>query len=166
EDVDAERVLVRLQQHRHGDEKAAFERADLEKIAGHAERGLPPQHMAANGGGEARRHSADSLIGAGEKRIERGVPAGNLDHGAALKSRNTMSGALVLWRDGTRRPAHSSAALARENSITGARVHDWPPSARQPTWATSALPSVTNMERSAANGRSATGAVSAASSTM
>ena len=39
---------------------------------------------------------------------------------AALKSRNTMSGALVLWRDGTVRPAQSSAALARLKSITGA----------------------------------------------
>ena len=28
-----------------------------------------------------------------------------------------MSGALVLWRDGTSRPAHSCVALARENSI-------------------------------------------------
>ena len=33
-----------------------------------------------------------------------------------------MSGALVLWRDGTIRPAHSSAAAARVKSITGACV--------------------------------------------
>lgn len=36
-----------------------------------------------------------------------------------LKSRNTMSGALVLWRDGTSRPVQSSAAVARLNCITG-----------------------------------------------
>jgi hypothetical protein len=38
-----------------------------------------------------------------------------------LKSRNTVSGALVLWREGTSRPAHTSTALARLNSMIGAR---------------------------------------------
>ena len=41
----------------------------------------------------------------------------------ALKSRKIMSGALVLWRDGTVRPAHSSAALAPLKYITGICVH-------------------------------------------
>ena len=71
-----------------------------------------------------------------------------------------MSGALVLWRDGTVRPAHSSAALARLKSITGFCVQAGLPLSRQPTCATSAFTSVTNIERSAANGRSAaTGAL-------
>ena len=39
-----------------------------------------------------------------------------------VKSRNTMSGALVLWRDGTSRPAQTSAALARLKSMTGVCV--------------------------------------------
>ena len=71
-----------------------------------------------------------------------------------------MSGALVLWRDGTVRPAQSSAALAllkchhRRLRPAGLSLP------RQPTCATSALPSVTNIERNAANGRSAaTGAL-------
>ena len=60
---------------------------------------------------------------------------------AGLKSRNTMSGALVLWREGTVRPAQSSAAVARLKSITGVCVQRSLSLARQPTCATSALPS-------------------------
>jgi hypothetical protein len=39
---------------------------------------------------------------------------------SAWKSRNVKSGALVLWREGTRRPDHSSTARARWNDMTWA----------------------------------------------
>ena len=66
-----------------------------------------------------------------------------------------MSGALVLWRDGTSRPAQSSAAFVRLNSITSCCRQSWLSFARQPMRAASELPSLTNIERSAAKGRCA-----------
>ena len=66
-----------------------------------------------------------------------------------------MSGALVLWRDGRRRPAQSSSGggaveIHHRRGLVGLAAGP-----RQPTCATSALVSVTNIERSAANGRAA-----------
>ena len=75
-----------------------------------------------------------------------------------------MSGALVLWRDGTVRPAQSSEALAPLKYITGICVHAGLSLPRQRTCATSAFPSVTYIERNAANGRSA--AIGAPSATV
>ena len=54
EHVDTERAFAGLQSQRHGDEEAALEGADLHHIAGDAELGLAPDHMAADRGGEAR----------------------------------------------------------------------------------------------------------------
>ena len=78
-----------------------------------------------------------------------------------------MSGALVLWRDGTSRPAQTSTALARcEVHHRRCAPSACAPFTRQPSCATSVLISVTNIERSAANGRSPpTGGSSVTSST-
>ena len=52
-----------------------------------------------------------------------GAALGQSQRAVALKPLNTMSGALVLCRDGASRPAQSSATLARVKLITGARCH-------------------------------------------
>src|SRR5581483_4465984 len=78
----------------------------------------------------------------------------NDSHCYFLKSRNTVSGALVLWRDGTVRPAQTSTAPACLKSRIGAVSQRGAPLSRQPRCATSLLISVTNIDRSAANGPS------------
>src|SRR5689334_4524545 len=84
---------------------------------------------------------------------------GNGDRGTDRRSHfarndpNVISGELVLWRDGLARPAHSSVTRARVKRITLPSPCLPPPC--QLTRATSLTSSLTYIERSAANGRSA-----------
>ena len=80
EHVDAERAFAGLQSQRHGDEEAALEGADLHHIAGDAELGLAADHMAADRGGEARRHARHARIASGKIAVDGGVAAGDIDH--------------------------------------------------------------------------------------
>ncbi len=80
EHVDAERAFAGCKAQRHGDEEAALEGADLHHVAGNAEFGLAPDHMAADRGGEARRHARHAPIAIGEIAVDGGVAAGDIDH--------------------------------------------------------------------------------------
>ena len=70
---------------------------------------------------------------------------------------NTMSGELVLWREGAMRPAHTSVAVARLKAMMPSSRQPLAPFSRTAMRATSLLKSVTYIERSAANGRPSTG---------
>ena len=69
------------------------------------------------------------------------------------KRLNTMSGALVLWRDAVVRPAHNSVASAPGQFMIGLSPQPFPPFVRHATLATSALYSVVYMDRMAMKGR-------------
>ena len=65
----------------------------------------------------------------------------------------------MLWRDGTRRPVHTSVALAARNAMIGSSRQPFASGSRSAMRATSALNSVTYIERSAASWKNpATGA--------
>ena len=49
-------------------------------VAGDAELGLAADHMAADRGGEARRHAGHARIAIGEIAVDGGVAAGDIDH--------------------------------------------------------------------------------------
>ena len=63
-----------------------------------------------------------------------------------------MSGALVLWREGTVRPAHSEVTAAPLKVMIPSSRQDFSPFFRMATRATSLLNSVTYIDRSAAKG--------------
>src|SRR5579883_1100634 len=70
----------------------------------------------------------------------------------ALKLANTMSGALKLWREGKRRPIQTFVALPFVKAMIGASNQLFSSGRSKAMRATSALNSVTYMERRAAKG--------------
>jgi hypothetical protein len=92
ERVDAERVLAVRRPKRHRDEEAPFESPDLGDVALDAELALAADHMAADRGGEARRHAAHRVVALGDVTVDDGI-AGTKRHGA-----------LFRWREAAQNP--------------------------------------------------------------
>src|SRR5262245_26290952 len=97
---------------------------------------LPLEH---NGAAAPDPHLPVGIMTASVGQRHGTAPRGDASQRVARKSRNTMSGALKLWREGIVRPAHSSTASARLKVITGSWRQACAPFWRQPTCATSAL---------------------------
>ena len=73
---------------------------------------------------------------------------------SSAKPLNTMSGALILWREGKTRPIHAFVALAVPKAMIGASSQAFSSGRCSAMRATSALNSVTYIELSAAKGLS------------
>src|SRR6516164_2901798 len=80
EAVDAQGCLARREAERHGDEKAAFERADFDEIAADPEFRLPPDQVSADRGGEAGGHAAHPLVVLHKIEIDGGMPTRDVKH--------------------------------------------------------------------------------------